>query len=43
MLFSGPYPKEVKFQNLDLALSGKQDIHLVSIIVYICVCAALHV
>ena len=22
----GPYPKEVIFQNIDLALSGKQDI-----------------
>ena len=41
MLLSGPYPKEVKFQNLDLALSSKQDIQLVSIIVYICMCAAL--
>ena len=41
MLFSGPYPKVVKFQSLDLALSGKQDIQLVSIIVYICVCDAL--
>ena len=38
---SGPYPKEVIFQNIDLAHSGKQDIQLVSIIVYIYVCAAL--
>ena len=38
---SGPYPKEVKFQNTDLALSGKQVIQLVSIIVYIYVHAAL--
>ena len=34
----GPYPKEVMFQNIDLALDGKQDIQLVSIIVYIYVC-----
>ena len=36
-----PYPKEAIFQNVDLALSGKQDIQLVSIIMYIYVCAAL--
>ena len=33
--------QEVKFQNIDLALSGKQDIQLVGIIVYIYVHAAL--
>ena len=38
---SRPYSKEVKFQNIDLALSGKQVIQLVSIIVYIYVHAAL--
>ena len=38
---SGPYPKEVKFQNIVLALSGKQLIQLVSIIVYIYVHVAL--
>ena len=32
---SVPYPKEVIFQNIDLAISGKQDIQLVNIIVYI--------
>ena len=36
-----PYSKEVVFQNIDFALSGKQDVQLVSIIVYIYVCAAL--
>ena len=31
------------FQYVDLALSGKKDIRLVSIIMYIYVCVALHV
>ena len=40
LLDPGPYPKKVIFQNIDLALSGKEDIQLVSLVVYIymCVC-----